>query len=129
MSTIPWWVEYIGIPYLAYGDTRAGCSCWGLVRLVWREKLNYDVPDFLSVKTREDLARMTTGAQWRQLEKPEPFAIALYHFPESLLHSALVINDEDILHASRQAHVARESMRKYRAYLSGFYLPQQFHQD
>jgi len=36
--TAPWASTYVGIPYRFAGRDRAGCDCWGLVRLVLAER-------------------------------------------------------------------------------------------
>lgn len=40
-----WPVSYLGIPYLAGGDTHAGADCWGFFRLVMRERFGHEIPD------------------------------------------------------------------------------------
>lgn len=40
-----WAAPYVGLPYRERGDTRDGVDCWGLCRLVWRERFGLDVPD------------------------------------------------------------------------------------
>ncbi len=119
----PWWVNYIGIPYQADRCGREGCNCWGLVRLVWKEQLHFDVPDFLRVRTSADLARLTQAAQWQEVQEPEPFAIALYQFPDGLLHSGIVVDAQTLLHTGQRSDSKLDPSRKYRPYLQGFYWP------
>lgn len=41
-----WADEYVGLPFLAGGRDRAGLDCWGLLRLVWAERLGLIMPRF-----------------------------------------------------------------------------------
>jgi cell wall-associated NlpC family hydrolase len=44
---LPAWVsDYIGTPYLKGAQARSGADCWGLFRLVWREQMGADIPDY-----------------------------------------------------------------------------------
>jgi len=38
--------EYVGIPYKAGGRDRDGCDCYGLVRLVLRERFGKEMPEY-----------------------------------------------------------------------------------
>ena len=44
-----WASNYLGIPFRAHGRTRAGCDCWGLVRLIYQEQLGVALPEFAGV--------------------------------------------------------------------------------
>lgn len=37
---------YIGIPFVAHGDTHEGVSCWGLVQLYYREQLGIELKSY-----------------------------------------------------------------------------------
>lgn len=60
-----WSTGYIGLPWQDRGLTRAGIACWGLVRLVYAERLGLDVPDYaaevVSLAERAEVAAVFAG--------------------------------------------------------------------
>ncbi len=54
---IPHWAsQYVGIPFVDRGASAAGCNCWGLVHLIYRERAGIVLPTYAEVSAR-DLAR------------------------------------------------------------------------
>jgi cell wall-associated NlpC family hydrolase len=56
-----WWNNYFDVPFASKGRTRAGCDCYGLVRLVYKEQLSKDLPellDYLSANDGESISRL-----------------------------------------------------------------------
>ena len=41
-----WSNAYLGLPWARSGSSREGCTCWGLVRLVYAERCGIDLPDY-----------------------------------------------------------------------------------
>jgi hypothetical protein len=87
MSTQPpsWAGAYVGIPYRDHGAERSGCDCWGLVRLVYRERAAIELPSYAGdyadeadsggVASCVEAAR-ASGA-WRRVDgQPQPFDVA-----------------------------------------------------
>ncbi len=46
MQPPAWAGAFVGIPYRDFGRGRDACDCWGLVRLVLRERAGIDLPAY-----------------------------------------------------------------------------------
>lgn len=49
--------QYVGLPFLDHGRTRAGVDCWGLALLVYKEQLGILLPDLGSFYSNTDVRK------------------------------------------------------------------------
>jgi cell wall-associated NlpC family hydrolase len=89
MSKPPAWAaEYIGIPFLERGRDRAGCDCWGLVRLVLAERFGIELPshacDYDTVKDHGRIAELVgQGRHSQWIAVWSPLSSGLCHLPSA----------------------------------------------
>lgn len=60
-----WSNNYVGLPYLDLGRTRAGVDCWGLVRLIYSDELGIDLPPYDTISP-QDGPRMREAVRHEQ---------------------------------------------------------------
>jgi probable lipoprotein NlpC len=109
MTDEAWSNTYIGIPFVARGADRDGVDCYGLARLVYRERLGIDLPSFAEsyLTTRESacIAALLSGAQrspeWAPVEPgaEREFDVALCRIGDYASHVGVVIGGGRLLHA------------------------------
>lgn len=110
---------YVGIPYADRGRTRAGCDCYGLVRLVMGDLAGVDLPsfaeDYLTSADRAALATLIAGeiAPWQPvaLGAEQSFDGVLLRVGRSLSHIGLVVTPGRMLHVSEGGTSCIESYR------------------
>jgi len=104
----PWAASYVGIPFQTGGATRAGCDCWGLAIMAYREVFGIDLlsyaAEYDSLNCRV-LAQVVAGhlpvSPWRQVPTAE-MAIGdglLFRVVGQPVHVGLFVGDGRFLHA------------------------------
>lgn len=103
-----WCNDYIKIPFADHGRSREGCDCWGLARLIYKDKFNVDLPELLEYKDIKDgcnIAKLyeEEHKNWEEIkigdEKPYDLLVfKIYGFPT---HIAVVIQKGLMIHCEK----------------------------
>ena len=103
--------KYIGIPYLDKGRTFAGCDCYGLVKLYYKNELNIDIPE---VNTGAETPRRTLAVyleqiskKWREATPQKNAVVAMClnaEHPKMVTHFGVMLNNKTMLHSYKNAH-------------------------
>lgn len=119
-----WSDRFIGLPYEDFGRSRAGCDCWGLACIIYREELGISLPDYLGDYASTDelgeisalIARDRTSPLWLPVEGPAlAFDIALFRRGRWSSHIGVVVRHGLMIHMVADDHA------KLQTYLDGPY--------
>lgn len=109
-----WVNKYINIPYINKGRNFDGADCWGLIRIVYKDELNIDLPSYGEVSS-DDLAKVhrkieDVSEKWIEVTKEdiEPFDICVMRASGKRIvcHVGLVIDKKRILHVENKINSA-----------------------
>lgn len=120
MPAVPAWVrDFTGIPFVDLGLDRTGCNCWGLVRLVYAERLGVHLPSYVggyqgvAEADATDIARLVRGGvvsdgwqelDWRAADDSlnwrvlKPYDGVLLRIKGHPMHMSLIVERGWILH-------------------------------
>ena len=149
MIDLPFWVaDYGGIPFADLGLDRRGCNCWGLARLVYRERCGIDLPsyagDYAGTGRADavDIARLVQGGLrqdgWREVDWRDPATAAangvrwgeirtydgvLLRLKGYPMHMAVMVAPRWMLHTicHEESHPERLDTMLWRHRIHGFY--------
>jgi probable lipoprotein NlpC len=116
-----WSDGFIGVPYAEFGRDRAGCDCWGLACVIYREELGITLPDYLgygSVDEHGEIAALIDGAAetplWLPVSGPAlAFDIAVFRRGRLSTHVGIVVRHGVMI------HMAAEDCAKLADYRAG----------
>lgn len=119
--------DYIGLPFESGGRGPAGWDCYGLLRLVYAERLGIELPThcgYADVMTPDSAAAIQRGlADWAPVDAPEPWDAVLFNVDGVANHIGLVIQPGLMLHTAPGKDAAIESYQRpyWAARIEGFY--------
>lgn len=123
------WNDYVGIPYKLHGRDEDGLDCWGLVRLIYKEQKDIDLPSFSEEYLNSDdvryneevIARHKEG--WSLSNEYTVGDVALFRINGSESHVGVIIDDNKFIHAREGNSVTIEKLDsvQWRRRLVGVY--------
>lgn len=104
----PAWVgPYLEIPFAERGRTREGLDCYGLVRLIYHDQRNIELPSYTESYTtttdREEITAIYRGAvssHWREVPVAQAatFDVTIIRMLGDPIHFGLVLDPPWFLH-------------------------------
>ena len=101
-----WTDSYIEIPFKPDGRDRNGLDCYGLVCLVYKERLGIELPDYKGVFTDHSYGTLRAVAKafavgrerWQKVTDPHEFDVVMLRTGHYTWHIGLVIDNRRMLH-------------------------------
>jgi cell wall-associated NlpC family hydrolase len=126
---ITWPAKYVGIPFAEHGRDAFGCDCWGLVRMVYRDQLDIELPDFCDgyrdTRDGEAIAALSRAERerWLAVSNPQPFDVISLRVRGLPWHVGVVADRGRMLHVLRGCDAVVESYERplWSQRIEGFY--------
>lgn len=116
-----WWNDYLTIPFVEKGRSRAGADCWGLVRMVYRDILSVDLPDYLGIYETTldadeiaDCIKSESSAHWKKVTEEKEFDVIILRMRGLPMHVGIVTKVGKMLHCSKDIGTVHEPYRNMR---------------
>lgn len=124
-----WWNDYITIPYKKMGRDKDGLDCWGLVRMIYKDQFNVELPSYVDQynadDTHDSLAELIAISKesWTKTDNPVIGDVLLLRAEGSLSHVGVVISPTHFIHVIEDINVAieRYDQGKWKNRLEGAY--------
>jgi sulfur carrier protein ThiS len=120
--------KYIGIPFLEKGRDESGVDCWGLVRLIYKQEYNINLPSFVEDYELSDDARIgELFAQykegWTPLTQPTVGCVVLFRMFGTESHIGIVVDNSHFIHVREGRDSVIESLEsaKWSKRIVGYY--------
>jgi cell wall-associated NlpC family hydrolase len=122
---------YIGLPFREKGRDRQGLDCWGLLRMIYRERLAVDLPcyteEYLSTRERDEIARLCGQEKTRWDEVPRgqerPGDAVLLNILGRPVHVGVVVEPGRFIHVMDGLETCLETYAspKWERRVAGFF--------
>lgn len=104
-----WSASYVGIPFRDRGRDGGGADCWGLLRLVYADRLGIALPsyadDYACATEAAEVAALIAGERlvgWRQVAVAGEYDALLFRLGREETHVGVVIDHRLMLHMARE---------------------------
>lgn len=113
MMPAAWVQSYLDIPFRDNGRDRTGVDCYGLVRLVYHDRLGIDLPSYAEqYETANDtkeilrLIQGSVGSSWHEvpMTDAQPYDGVMFRIAGQPTHCGVVVNPPWFLHTIKRLH-------------------------
>lgn len=128
-----WSGNYHHIPYVVHGRDESGVDCWGLVRLVYLEQFNIELPcladryEHTRFEDAKTLASVVNDVKQEWFEIPyaqrEVGDVIVMRYAGEPMHVGIVVSEDTMLHArcNRGVGLTVYDSLENRNRIAGFY--------
>ena len=102
--------RYIGIPFKDKGRDFDGCDCWGLIRLIYKNEFNINLPEYLdayvSTANRKSVAEFADAEKlnWIAVTSRPSFGdVILFRIYGLPMHIGMAIGKRQMIHILKGA--------------------------
>lgn len=101
-----WTDNYIEIPFLPDGRDRNGCDCYGLIHLIYKERLNIILPDYKGIFVDQSMKSLLAVAKtmqrekdtWTRVDFPDAYDTVMLRTGTYTWHIGLVVDSHRMIH-------------------------------
>lgn len=124
-----WPLKYISIPFADKGRTMEQADCWGLVRLIYKQELNIDLPDYLDAYDHSTNKKViaehvdNVKQQWKEVADPKEFDVVLLNTQGVPMHVGVITKKNTMIHCVLGVGTSIENYNsmRWKERLAGFY--------
>ncbi len=116
-----WWEQYEKIEFKEKGRDHAGCDCWGLVKLIYKEQLGIELPGYEEIyettNDREILAatiRDESNNKWLNPDTPKEFDVIILKMGGMPMHVGIVTKKNKMIHCGKGFNTVHETFKNIR---------------
>lgn len=125
-------VKYIGIPFVDGGRDLNGLDCWGLVKLIYKEQYNIDLPEYYisAMATVSITAEMRAEEhKWIKLEQPEAPCLVVINLTCGPWadHVGVYLGVGKFIHCYKRSGVVIDRLSHWQSRIIGYYKPGWLH--
>jgi len=129
--------NYIGLPFLPDGRSRAGLDCWGLICLVYQEQKMITLPAYsgiYNVRSRKKLQEIAVlmereSKKWEQVVKPQDFDVVRLRIEGKLASHVGLVVGRSFLHIMETTQSTLEPLNSpvWKDRITGYYRYEESH--
>lgn len=121
--------KYIDIHFTEKGRGMAGCDCWGLVFLIYRDLLDTELPLYLDSYQNTADEKVVSAAirnekvNWEEVDKAQPGNVVLIRLKGQPMHVGVYLGNGRFIHCLDKVGVVIEKVNSitWRDRIVGYY--------